>query len=37
MKVISWNMNKRKKGNWEWIIDQFDPDYLLVQEAIPLP
>ncbi len=37
MKVISWNMNKRRKGNWEWVIDQFDPDYLLVQEASPLP
>ena len=30
-------MNKRRKGNWEWVIDQFDPDYLLVQEASPLP
>ena len=30
-------MNKRRKGNWEWIIDQFDPDYLLVQKASPLP
>ena len=37
IKVISWNMNKRKKGNWEWIINKFNPDYLLVQEASPLP
>ena len=30
-------MNKRQKGNWEQVIDQFDPDYFLVLEASPLP
>jgi len=37
MKVVSWNMNKRKEGNWEWIIENTDPDYILAQEASPLP
>jgi len=37
MRVLTWNMNKRKKGNWEWIINNFSPDYMLVQEASPLP
>ncbi len=37
MRVVSWNMNKRKAGNWEWLIDEFDPDVALVQEASPLP
>ena len=37
MRVVSWNMNKRKEGNWEWIIENTDPDYILAQEASPLP
>lgn len=37
MKVVSWNMNKRRKGNWEWVIENLDPDYVLAQEASPLP
>ena len=26
MKVVSWNMNKRRKGNWEWVIENLDPE-----------
>lgn len=37
MRVVSWNMNKRSSGNWEWVIDNLDPDYVLAQEASPLP
>ena len=37
MRVVSWNMNKRKEGNWEWILENFEPDYVLAQEASPLP
>lgn len=37
MRVISWNMNKRRKGNWEWVLENLDPDYVLAQEASPLP
>ena len=37
MRVVSWNMNKRKADNWEWLIDEVDPDIALVQEASPLP
>ena len=34
MRVVSWNMNKRKEGNWEWIIENSEPDYVMAQEAI---
>ena len=37
MRVVSWNMNKRRRGNWEWIIENLDPDFILAQEASPLP
>jgi hypothetical protein len=37
LKVVSWNMNKRRQGNWEWLLDEVDPDYILAQEASPLP
>ena len=37
MRVVSWNMNKRRKGNWEWLVDDLNPDYVLAQEASPLP
>ena len=37
MRVISWNMNKRRRGNWEWVLENLDPDYVLAQEASPLP
>lgn len=30
-------MNKRRTGNWEWLLERFDPDIALVQEASPLP
>jgi len=37
MRVVTWNMNKRKVGNWEWLLEELDPDIALVQEAGPLP
>ena len=37
MRVVSWNMNKRKEGNWEWILENYEPDYVMAQEASPLP
>lgn len=37
MRVVSWNMNKRKESNWEWILKNSEPDYVLAQEASPLP
>ena len=37
MKVVSWNMNKRKEGCWEWLLETHDPDFVMVQEASPLP
>ena len=30
-------MNKRKSGNWEWLFDSTNPDYVMAQEASPLP
>lgn len=30
-------MNKRKKGCWEWLLDSFDPEFVMAQEASPLP
>mgnify|MGYP001368064044 CR=1 FL=1 len=37
MRIVSWNMNKRKSGCWEWLLDQHSPDYVMAQEASPLP
>ena len=37
MRVVSWNMNKRTGSCWEYILDSHDPDYVLAQEASPLP
>ena len=37
MKIVSWNMNKRKSGCWEWLLETHNPDYVLAQEASPLP
>jgi exonuclease III len=37
LRVISWNMNKRKSGCWEWLLEELKPDYVLAQEASPLP
>ena len=37
MRVVSWNMNKRREGNWEWVIKELKPDYVCAQEASPLP
>ena len=37
MRAVTWNMNKRKHGNWEWLMNHIHPDYALVQEASPLP
>ena len=36
MRIVSWNMNKRKSGNWEWLFECVNPDYVLAQEASPL-
>ncbi len=36
MRVISWNMNKRKTDNWKWLIDNFNPDFVLAQESSKL-
>ena len=36
MRVISWNMNKRTGGCWEYLLGSHDPDYVLAQEASPL-
>lgn len=30
-------MNKRKKGCWEWLFDSHDPEFVMAQEASPLP
>ena len=30
-------MNKRKSGCWEWLLEELKPDYVLAQEASPLP
>lgn len=30
-------MNKRKSDCWEWLLGTHDPDYVLAQEASPLP
>ena len=37
LRVVTWNMNKRRRGNWEWDLENLDPDYVLAQEASPLP
>ena len=37
MKVVSWNMNKRKEGCWEWLLNTQNPDFVMAQEASPLP
>ena len=37
MRIVSWNMNKRKEGCWEWVLDTYDPDFVMAQEASPLP
>ena len=37
MRVVSWNMNKRREGNWEWVINEIKPDYVCAQEASLLP
>ena len=36
MKIISWNMNKRKEGSWSYLIEKIDPDYALLQESSPI-
>ena len=36
MKLVSWNMNKRKEGCWEWLIENHNPDFVMAQEASPL-
>ena len=36
MRVISWNMNKRKEGCWEFAINNLNSDFVMAQEASPL-
>jgi exonuclease III len=33
MRVISWNMNKRKEGCWEFAINNLNSDFVMAQEA----
>ena len=37
MRVVSWNMNKRRNEGWNWLINDLRPDYIMAQEASPLP
>ena len=37
MRVVSWNMNKRRSDGWNWLINDLRPDYIMAQEASPLP
>lgn len=37
MRVVSWNMNKRRSDSWNWLINDIRPDYIMAQEASPLP
>ena len=36
MKIVSWNMNKRKEGSWSYLIEKIDPDFALLQESSPI-
>ena len=36
MKIVSWNMNKRKEGSWTYLLEKIDPDYALLQESSPI-
>ena len=36
LKVVSWNMNKRKSGTWDHLKRVLDPDMSLLQETSPL-
>ena len=36
MRVISWNMNKRKEGCWEFATNNLNSDFVMAQEASPL-
>ena len=33
MRVISWNMNKRKEGCWEFAINNLNSDFVMAEEA----
>ncbi|MDC1136002.1 hypothetical protein OAT45_04765 [Alphaproteobacteria bacterium] len=35
MRVVSWNMNRRR-GSWEFLKNSIEPDVALLQEASPL-
>jgi exonuclease III len=37
MKVISWNMNKRKNGTWDYLLSSLSPDIALLQESSIFP
>ena len=36
MKIVSWNMNKRKNGTWNYLINNINPDVALIQESSPI-
>ena len=36
MRIVSWNMNKRKSGQWDFLINELRPDVALLQESSPL-
>ncbi|GIR01121.1 MAG: hypothetical protein CM15mP10_1840 [Actinomycetota bacterium] len=36
MKIVSWNMNKRKNGTWNYLINNINPDVALIQNLLPL-
>ena len=33
MKVVSWNMNRRKHGTWDYLVRSINPDIGMLQET----
>ena len=36
MRIVSWNMHRRKDGTWEYIINSLNPDFAFLQETSPM-
>ena len=36
MRIVSWNMNKRKNGTWDFLINSLNADIALLQETSAL-
>ena len=36
MRIVSWNMHRRKEGTWEYIINSLNPDFAFLQETSPM-